>query len=405
MKGLGLPTLVPGCKTMIFNLFKKSQSTAQNTVEVNAYNLFNTQKNAVKVSSLAEVENPLALRVVNKIASYVMGSGYRVEFDSAEIDEWYEAWALHHQVKHTILEGIRQSLAMPKGCLVYLVGGLIDKPITKLEGINLVDTAQVELSLPDNTQIFNPGYGKTIVTARTTGGNKVIDPTRYGIIDLTSNTSTYRTHTSSFVERILPASEIMMNLINKAENILDRESAIIYKSTTHNKEIPKEKVTGYVERMSLIREHMKNGSVALIPALDDIMNFSGSTSIDKLLPAMKDVYSAITGVPKSILFGEMQSGINTGAGKERDQENFMRDMRGYQESAIRPLIEKIVQVFAVENRIDNPPYRISFKEPEPMSERERVELDKLHNDGVIALTTAGLLDEEEARANIRGVMV
>ncbi len=279
--------------------------------------------------------------------------------------------------------------------MVFFVGGFFRKgTIGQLQDINVFSGDYLIQEKLNPKDIFNKRYNIKKVKVEIARGPKEISPSRYGLINLYPNSQ------FSFAEKIYPYSEIVEKLLHRADKLLELEGALVYQSKHYNDKNINQNLAGKIRQaVAVMLDKIKAGNIVITPEADKIHNFNVHTNFHHFIDGIKDIHSAITGVPKSIIFGEENRGHNLGAGKKIDVENFMRDMNTFREYQIKPIIEKFIKIFLGKRKTD---YQIIFNSFNHET-KEDVEKIKLHNSMVLELLEKEVISLEQAKNNLKGV--
>ena len=367
--------------------------------------LFRSGINAKEKKSLREYNSLLTTRIINKMKQFICLKDYEVVFKDERVSEEFKSFSLEHGFNRKLIEAVEGAMLYKEGALMYFVGlNEINQPLKELTGINVIDMENLKIPAKDDEDIFLEGYGKVRLLAEVNNQEKELHEDNYFLFDLFKGKT-------SFASKVYANSRVVENVVMEAGNVSRLQSTLVYKSSAHNSGLDEKVESEYNARLSAMGERLKGeDALLLMPSRDDLVNFNFQSSIGQLNEALKDNFAAVVGIPKSLIFGEERSGISTGAGKARDHENFMRDIRGYQEAYMKPAIEKFVKVFLRSKGYEvgderGSEYEIVMKQEEPLNRMEIMAHNLSHNHMVKDLVANSVIDFEEARSNLRDLEI
>jgi phage-related protein (TIGR01555 family) len=131
-------------------------------------------------------------------------------------------------------------------------------------------------------------------------------------------------------------------------------------------------------------------------------SFSG---VPDVLDRFATALSAVTGMPKTLLFGEQSKGL--GGANEGDLQNWYAQVHQWQKTKLKQPLDRLVTMLAKSLGLPDQNYIIEFEPLHVPSEKEKAETEKLEAEAekieaetALAYVTAGALDPSELRATL-----
>jgi phage-related protein (TIGR01555 family) len=143
-----------------------------------------------------------------------------------------------------------------------------------------------------------------------------------------------------------------------------------------------------------------------IDAMDDYTVTSNSfAGLPDVLDRFATALSAVTGMPKTLLFGEQTKGLSNGG--DGDLQNWYAQIKQWQNTKLKNPLDRIVTMLAKSLNIPDQNYLIEFEPLYVPSEKEEAETEKLEAeakkikaDTAAVYVTAGALDPSELRQSL-----
>jgi phage-related protein (TIGR01555 family) len=189
-----------------------------------------------------------------------------------------------------------------------------------------------------------------------------------------------------------------------AEKILERSQQAVNKMTgLANQLSAPGGQNAAMNRLHLLDMSRNILNTVAIDANDDYTLHSASLSgIPDLLDRFAQALSAVSGMPKTLLFGEQAKGLNNGG--EGDMLLWQNQIKQWQRTKLLKPIDRTVQLLAIAQGIPDQNYMIEFCDILEPNEKEEAEIEKLEAeakkikaDTAAVYVTAGALDPSELR--------
>ena len=143
-----------------------------------------------------------------------------------------------------------------------------------------------------------------------------------------------------------------------------------------------------------------------IDAQDEYTVTSSSfAGVPDILDRFATALAGVTGMPKTLLFGEQSKGL--GGGNEGDLQNWYATIKQWQKDKLLSHLDRLVGLLAKAEGLPEQDYMIEFEPLHVPSEKEEAETDKLKAetakvkaDTAVAYVTAGALDPSELRETL-----
>lgn len=140
-----------------------------------------------------------------------------------------------------------------------------------------------------------------------------------------------------------------------------------------------------------------------VDAQDDYTVTSNTmTGIPEVIDRFAQALSAVTGMPKTLLFGEQSKGLNNGG--DADAQLWQGQIQQWQRTKLLHPLDRMVSLMAIALGIPDQNYLIEFepihvpsKKEEAETEKLEAEKDKIKADTAAVYITAGALDPSELR--------
>lgn len=125
------------------------------------------------------------------------------------------------------------------------------------------------------------------------------------------------------------------------------------------------------------------------------------SGVEHLRAASKEAWSAATGMPQTVAFGDAPSGLNTDG--EAGKQQWHAVVTDMQESHLRAPLERLTGVLFAQGGVDEPPdWHLEWQALGTMTALETATLRKTVAEADVALVREGVLDPEEIRASRYG---
>lgn len=161
-----------------------------------------------------------------------------------------------------------------------------------------------------------------------------------------------------------------------------------------------------INRLNLLDISRNIMNTVAIDALDEYTVTSNSfAGLPDVLDRFATALSAVTGMPKTLLFGEQARGL--GNANEGDLQNWYSQIKQWQNTKLKNPLDRIVKLLATSLGIPDQNYMIEFEPLHVPSEKEEAEtkkieadIKKVNADTAVAYVTSGALDPSELRQTL-----
>lgn len=161
-----------------------------------------------------------------------------------------------------------------------------------------------------------------------------------------------------------------------------------------------------INRLNLLDMSRNIMNTVAIDAMDDYTVSSNSVAgVPDLLDSFATALSAVTAMPKTLLFGEQTKGLSNGG--EGDLQNWYSQIKQWQNTKLKNPIDRIVTMLAKANNLPDQNYLIEFEPLYVPNEKDQAETDKIkadvkkvQADTASVYITAGALDPSEVRQSL-----
>jgi hypothetical protein len=161
-----------------------------------------------------------------------------------------------------------------------------------------------------------------------------------------------------------------------------------------------------INRLNLLDMSRNIMNTVAIDALDDYTVTSNSvTGVPELLDRFATALSAVTAMPKTLLFGEQTTGLSNN--NDGDLQNWYAQIKQWQNTKLKNPIDRIVTMLAKSLKIPDQNYLIEFEPLYVPNEKDQAETDKIkadvkkvQADTASVYITAGSLDPSELRQSL-----
>ena len=192
-----------------------------------------------------------------------------------------------------------------------------------------------------------------------------------------------------------------------SEKLLERSQQAVNKMTGMAQQLMAPgRQQAVINRLNLLDMSRNIMNTVAIDAMDDYTVTSNSfAGLPDVLDRFATALSAVTGMPKTLLFGEQTKGLsNVGDG---DLQNWYAQIKQWQNTKLKNPLDRIVTMLAKSLNIPDKNYLIEFEPLYVLSEKEEAETEKLEAeakkikaDTAAIYVTAGALDPSEIRQSL-----
>lgn len=190
-----------------------------------------------------------------------------------------------------------------------------------------------------------------------------------------------------------------------AEKLLERSQQAVNKmSGMAQQMIAPNGQKAILDRLNLLDMSRNILNTVAIDSMDEYTVTTNSFSgLPEVLDRFATALSAVTGMPKTLLYGEQTQGL--GSSNAGDLQNWYAQIKQWQHAKLKNPIDRIVTLLATALKIPDQNYMIDFKPLKVQSEKEQAETAKIkadtkksEADTAAIYMTNGALDPSEVRA-------
>lgn len=154
------------------------------------------------------------------------------------------------------------------------------------------------------------------------------------------------------------------------------------------------------DRMNVFNRHRSNRGTFVIGSEEELTNVAVPLSgVADLVSQAQEQMASAARIPLSILLQVTPTGLN--ASSEGETRSFYADINAYQEDALRPIVQRVIELaqLSLWDEID-PEITFIFPPLWEMTAKESAEINKLEAETDAAYVNAGIVSNEEARERI-----
>lgn len=331
------------------------------------------------------------------------------DLDILEVKEWLENRLKELDFNYKLAELIKKSLTYGGSFLFFSYNGIqdLEKPLilrsetstNTLRSLNIIEAWQVA---PSDVNLNNPTEEDYMRPSKWyISGAGVIDNSRlYPLVFF--DTPNLIKPMFNFLG--ISLAQFMRDKVKSADSMRQSLADIFLRFRTNIIRTPSiismDKET-LKKRVELLNMGVNNFSTLL---LADTENFEQSITptagLDKIFAQALETIATSARIPINKLFGQTPTGLNNSG--IYDIANFYDTIKGYQESTIKPLIDKVLNMLLNEKYAEHN-VRAFFKF-NPLEKLNDLELSQVKNteaDFYTKLINAGIITQEEALQELK----
>ena len=348
----------------------------------------------------------LSKYVVDIISGYFSGSGIEVVCGADSETERANDLIDSYNIRIMLKEAMKYSMCSGAGALVYMHGGKDLKKMPKDDLLSLMIVDKKDYDITQSVEnILHSTFGDVQYTLKKDftklGGDVVPIVDRFYLLNAYPMTNSDYKSFFHILMRYARALEDMYEgsavFLQGAQGIQMTDAMLDGNDLTageyENRLTENKKV---LEALRKGEGAVTDSNVSVRTVGADTGSVGGAMSDDFL----KAIFSAVSSLPQSLLFGEDKGGMNTGASKSEDARNTIRDIKSMQERWAVPFVAYFLKNFEITDIKE-----IKILDNYSISEDEEAQRVIDWNASVVDTLETGAIEIDEARNNLKGLEI